>query len=93
MPQVRIPASAMALSIAPAIKSFLEANANAMAKDEGDISAGSKALADAIAYGIAKAFASSTFTSALAMGIAPPGGGPVGTLISAPLAITCLEEP
>lgn len=69
--------SAVSSEIAPAIKSFLKANSDASAQGETKVDQGNTALAHAIAFGIAKAFASNGFITAMAACIIPPGGGPL----------------
>jgi hypothetical protein len=72
----RMAISPISASIKNDIAAFIKSNANAMANDTSG-AGGSDALAHAIAYGIAKAFASNGFLTAFAACIIPPGGGPL----------------
>lgn len=88
MPIAKKTSSGIGNEIVNDIKSFIKANAEAMANDEDqlDLDKASEALAHAIAYGVVKALGSSIFDTALKTGgICPPGGGPVGTTISSAL--------
>ena len=92
MPPVRIVLSPLASEIQPAIESFIKANSAAAAQLQSSTpDDGAAALSHAIAYGIAKALSGPTFKAALAAGVATPGGGPVGTLISTVLMGTAFE--
>jgi hypothetical protein len=82
---IKFSISVLGKEIEPGIESFIKANMTATKNDHTKPEDGAKMLAHAIAYGIAKAFSSSTFQTALKAGIATPGGGPVGQLIGAVL--------
>jgi len=88
MPQVKYPVSLLAMEIRGDIKTFLKTNSEAMKQDDGSIDAGTGALADAIAYGIAKAMNSTTFNTALKLGVGPASAG---TLISTGLTLVTKE--
>ena len=67
--------SVLALSIVNDIKSFIENNTKALVADSKTKQAdGSELLANAIAYGIAKALASPTFATAWSAGAYPSCG-------------------
>lgn len=91
MPQTKFSISAMGLEIQPAIEQFMITNMNAMNQTGVKPEDATKALSHAIAFGIAKAFASTSFKTALLAGVATPGGGPVGQLISTALLPTTIE--
>lgn len=76
MPQAKFTTSVLGLSIVNDIKSFLKTNADALASDtEMTSDAGCEMLAHAIAYGIAKALASPSFTLSLDAGVGPATAG------------------
>jgi len=79
--------SVLGKSIVGDVEKFLVDNAKAMENDT-DVTPedGAKAMAHAIAYGIAKALSDSGVQLAFAAGICPPAGGPVGNLIYIPLS-------
>jgi hypothetical protein len=85
MPMVKFSVSALGNEIEPSIESFIKANISATENDSTTPQDGAKMIAHAIAYGIAKAFGSASFQSALLAGVATPGGGPVGQLIGTTL--------
>jgi len=92
MPPVKIVMSPLANEIQPAIEAFIKMNSAAAAQMQSSTpDDGAAALSQAIAYGIAKALSGPTFSMALAAGVATPGGGPVGTLISTVLLGTAFE--
>lgn len=92
MPLVKRSTSVLGLSLANSIKSFMQANADALASsDESTVEEGIEAIANAIAYGVAKGLSSPQMQAAFTAGIVPPGGGPVGTLIFTPLKATTTE--
>ena len=87
MPIIRRTRSALGNSIVGDIEKFLNDNAVAMENDTNITTEdGAKAIAHAIAYGIAKSLADTGVQSAFAAGICPPAGGPVGNLIYTPLS-------
>jgi hypothetical protein len=85
MPMIKFSVSALGNEIEPSIESFIKANINATKEDSTTPEDGAKMIAHAISYGIAKAFGSVSFQTALLAGIATPGGGPVGQLIGTAL--------
>ena len=92
MPLVKRSTSVLGISLANSIKSFMKTNADALsASSESSVDEGIDAIANAIAYGIAKGLSSPQMQIAFTAGVAPPGGGPVGTLIFTPLKATTTE--
>ena len=76
MPIARRTMSALGNEIAPSIKAFIKANADAMVND-GTVDSGAEALGHAIAYGVAKALSSGSLSVAFtAGGVVPPSGNP-----------------
>jgi len=76
MPIVKPATSVLAMSIAPMIKSFIDTNQEALvANPESTSGDGNDLLANAIAFGIAKALASPSFQTALAAGVGPASAG------------------
>ena len=64
------------MSIKSSIKSFIDLNQEALvANPESTAGDGNDLLANAIAYGIAKAMASPSFQAALAAGVGPASAG------------------
>ena len=93
MPIVRRTTSALGNSIVNDVKKFISDNARAMENDTNitpDI--GAEAMGHAIAYGIAKALSNKLVQSAFYTGICPPVGGPVGSLMYAPLKSSTTEK-
>lgn len=91
MPQVKFSTSALGLSIVSDIERFLKTNADALANDtEVSSDDGTRALAHAIAFGVAKALASPSFVAALTAGVGPTTPGP---LINTALAPQVIEAP
>jgi len=92
MSTIRTTKSVLGNSIVGDVERFLNDNAKAMENDT-DITPedGAKAMANAIAYGIAKALADPKVKASFAAGICPPAGGPVGNLIFSPLSGYCQE--
>ena len=81
--------SVLGLEIVNDIKSFIAENTEAMISDpETSKADGSEMLANAIAYGVAKALASVSFNTALKAGVGPASAG---TLISTALQPTVIE--
>jgi len=66
--------SPLGMFLAPQIKNFMDLNANTV-RESGEIADGTKAIAEAIAYGVAKALGSPIFLAALAAGTGPVGVG------------------
>lgn len=68
--------SVLALSIVPAIQSFIDLNQQALvANPESTATDGNTLIANAIAYGIAQALSSPSFQTALAAGVGPATPG------------------
>ena len=92
MPLVKKATSSLGKSLAISISSFMKTNADAIAlSDSVKTEEGIDAIANAIAYGIAKGLSSPQMQAAFLVGIAPAGGGPVGKLIFTPLQGTTTE--
>jgi len=90
LPIVKRAVSPVGLSISAQIKAFMKTNAAAM-QAGATVDEGIDAVAQAIAYGIAKGFADPSIASAFASGgIVPPVGNPAAgtTLHSAIAAVT-----
>ncbi len=85
MPIVRYTTSGIGLEIKDSVKTFIAANARAMANDKNaTIDDGAEALANAICYAISKALSSSFVQTGFNSGIVPvpPGAAvPVGQII------------
>lgn len=84
MPVVKFSTSALGKSIVNDVKKFISDNGKAMEGDGDQLTTdkAADALANAIAYGIAKAFSSTVVQVAFSTGgICPPAGGPVGSMI------------
>ena len=89
---VRFVVSAIGKEIQPQIQAFISANASAASQlTSSDSDKGAEDLANAIAYGVAKALTSSGFVAAMSAGVCPPAGGPFGSLISTALSGAALE--
>jgi len=92
MPIPRQTMSVIGKSIVGSIKNFMIANANSMAiQKESTPEEGAEAMAHAISYGIAKALSTPQMQAAFSAGIAPPSGGPVGSLIFLQIKANTLE--
>lgn len=84
--------SALGLSIVGDIEAFIKANSQQAANsDSATPDDGAKALANAIAYGIAIALASPTFQAAMSAGVCGAPGTPVGTTMYSLLKPFCIE--
>lgn len=92
-PSMLASVSTLGLSIVGPIKSFILANMNAMGVGSSSSSDGDTAIANAIAFGIAKALGGSVMASVFAAGIATPVGGPFGSLIATAWAPVMIEPP
>ena len=92
MTPVKMTTSVLGQSIVNDIESFIKTNADAAAKaDSASPDDGAKALANAIAYGIAKALASASVQSACVAGVDPVTGAPIGNLIFSVLKLQTIE--
>jgi len=92
MEPVKITLSALGLSIVGDIEAFIKANNDAAAlASSSSPDDGAKALANAIAYGIAKALTSPSVQAAMSAGVCGTPGTPVGTLIFNILKPQCIE--
>lgn len=86
------PNSIIAVLIKNDIKKFIKDNAAIMENRTGDpVDDAAESLAGAIAFGISKALSTAPVNLAFQAGIAPPGGGPVGSLIYTPLSNAARE--
>ena len=74
------------------IKKFINDNSVvASTQKESTPEEGAEAMAHAISYGIAKALSTPQMQAAFTAGIAPPSGGPVGSLIFAQIKLNTTE--
>ena len=90
MPLIRRTVSPVGLEIVGPIKDFIQSNATAV-RDDGSVEVGCEMLANAIAFGIAKALSSSALSTSVSTIVNPPATAvgvpvPIGPLMAQAMA-------
>jgi hypothetical protein len=93
MPQTRYTISPLGKEIVDSVEKFIHDNATSFTKNERPgVDVGSKMLAHAICYAVAKALGSNSFSTALKAGVCPgTAPGTAGSLIASALIIPTKE--